>query len=94
MKTDLNISIQEVKSSIDEIIEDRYNGYRGTAYKDIQRLHNVIRNTKGEVFFLELLNELQMNNLKPVYEIKKRRPEGEYKTTTMTDENIILKPKL
>lgn len=58
---------KEVKSEIDRIIKERYGNYNGRIFLGLRVFHNAIRSEKGDVYFLNLLNNLQKELPRPVF---------------------------
>lgn len=61
--------MQQERKEIERIVEERYNGYRGTSFKQLEVLHNAIRESVSEKDFLAFLKNCDKINPRPVYKI-------------------------
>ena len=61
--------MKDIEKEISEIVERRYNGYRGTFYKNIRKQHEALRFMFGPKFLLYFLRGCEQDNPKPKYKM-------------------------
>lgn len=62
---------QEISKEIDGLIAKRYNNYSGRVMKNIQKVHNIVREDKGDEWFLNFLRQQEKDLPRPVFVITK-----------------------
>ena len=65
-----------MNETIEKIIAEQYNNYKGNAYQTLKRCHSFLRAVLGKNKFLSFLEEQRIKNPRPVYQIPKEVQEA------------------